>query len=479
MRKLINSAWSVVLIANFAAGCSLFKIFDNEEDSADRGYGSKDYVEALVSSAPSDWFSGDKKFALLNAQGRPAPHMFFDVDPAIEEEKRLLNFVAPTPEGSKIERGLNLASGQIYAKRKYCPQEDAWNKYPGEIYLPPYTAGVVPRTLDQLNRPQKIIVFGQQDYYQEYFLTNYFDARIVGGFIERICPERGCPRKDDWLSRLVLVGVQKDNEKYAKVRNLADLKKHVDWEAVKAFAANGGGGNNVGGNLYPAYRVGAEVGPGQAMAFLKRGSRVFLPRELEQMKNSCRRLYDYIWDSLASADEKDFEQKFRLNFYKFRDRYNTCSKYVYPASVNHDPDRHWFFAYLGAFYRLSEEGYYYDCRRGVWRTNPRLESGQRAFSRKEQLRNCEDGFLDQAMPRMVRFMEVLRERGRPSRRYVDYDNTSWGTHQKLYAWTDTDNKFLECSKDAKGNYLKNKLPVFPKDAPWKGSPKAKEKNGVK
>ena len=40
--------------------------------------------------------------------------------------------------------------------------------YSWKIYLPPFTVGFVPRMLDQLGKPQKVIVFGQAESFQKF-----------------------------------------------------------------------------------------------------------------------------------------------------------------------------------------------------------------------------------------------------------------------------------------------------------------------
>ncbi|MEX1099743.1 MAG: hypothetical protein WEB87_04915, partial [Bacteriovoracaceae bacterium] len=329
----------------------------------------------------------------------------------------------------------------------------------------PFTTGIVPRVLDQLNLPQKIIVFGQDGYYQKHFKSNYFDARIIGAYVERICPQRGCADKNSWLSRLALVGVQKDNKKYQNVHSVEDLKKIVDWKKTKAFIENSGM-NSVGGRLYPAFQMGAIVDASQAFYFLKENSHFFNNDDLKKMRIGCYKLYDHLWRNYSKSDASSFYAQFRENFLKYHKQYNTCSKYIYPSSINDDPKRHWFFVYLTGFHRMNKLGYFYDCSKGAWTSNPVLEGGKRAVSMKERFKYCSARHVNEAMKKMPRYLEVLKERSRNTYRYIDYDNSSWGAHSKLYSWVKHDNKVLTCSKDKDGNHFKIKLPTFPKDVKW-------------
>ena len=444
------------------AACAAF----NKNESPAEAFGTKKFAEALVSSIPAKWFGSPERFALVDREGEALPHLFFDVNPGMDKEGKNVNFIVTTPQNYPTEQTLDLSSGQLYLSRKYCAQSDVWGEYKKLIDLPPYTSGVVPRILDQLNRPQKIIVFGQADYFRNYFTSNFFDARVVGGYVEQVCLEGGCVEPGAWLSRLVLIGVQKDNKKFEGVQNLEDLKKIVDWPLVRAFVGNGGGRNNIAGGFYPAYRMGAQVDRSQAMAFLRKNSHFFGAQELSKMRTGCYKLYDYLWADFSQDSKESFEKKFKRNLEKYRDRFNTCAKYVYPSSINADPKRHWFFAYLSGFYQLSEMGYYFDCSRKTWSANPVTHEGKRLYSLRGQLRHCSKNSMDEAMAQLPRYLEVLKLNHRASLRYIDYDSSSLGTHQKLYSWVEQDNKFLECSKTKEGTFFKDEQETFPKDVKW-------------
>lgn len=465
---------------------------DESEVSA---YGSKEYAESLVSSIPARWFETVDRFSLKDSKGAPIPHLFFDTFARVNPKEKTLNFIALTPQNHPTEQGLDLASGQLYLKRKYCGHNDAWGKYEGEINRPPFTLGVVPRVLDQLNTPQKIIVFGQGGYYQKYFKQNYFDARVVGAFVEQECPRGACVNKGSWLSRLVLVGVQKGNEKYKDVKNVQDLKQLVDWPKVKAFIENGQGQNLIVSKFYPSVRMGALVDASQAFRFLKDYSHFFTNKKLKKMRIGCYKMYDYLWKDFSAAlaqkktlvekknslkdksiiliegeensiKESFFHKKFYSNFKRFHERYKTCSKYVLPSSVNADAKRHWFFSYLTGYHKLHELGYYFDCKRGSWASNPYIAKKEKVVPLERQFRGCSAKSLNRAMKTLPIFFENLKERSKQAFRYVDYDSGALGTHSKLYSWVEHDNKILSCSKDQNKKYFKHKLPTFPKDIRW-------------
>jgi len=483
--------------AGFLAICfySLNSCSTNDVDESEvSAYGSKDYAESLVSSIPARWFETVDRFSLKDSKGAPIPHLFFDTFARVNPKEKTLNFIALTPEGHPTEQGLDLASGQLYLKRKYCVQSDAWNRYEGEINLPPFTMGVVPRVLDQLNTPQKIIVFGQGGYYRKYFKRNFFDARVVGAYVEQTCPHGACVTKGSWLSRLVLIGVQKENKTYQSVKNVEDLKKLVDWPKIRAFIENGQGHNLIVEKFYPAVRMGAVVDASQAFRFLKDYSHFFTNLKLKQMRIGCYKMYDYLWKDFSiglaqrngkakekkelkdkniifvEGEEKNktsgFHKRFYKNFKRYHERYKTCSKYILPSSVNANPDRHWFFSFLTGYHKLHELGYFYDCKRGGWASNPYISKKEQVVPLDEQFRSCGEASFNRAMKTLPHFLNTLKERSKDSYRYVDYDNRAFGTHSKIYSWLEHDNKILSCSKDEKGEFFKHKLPTFPKDIRW-------------
>ena len=495
MRQLKYSFSGFLIISLiFLGSCSIMS--KSKTKNTATAFGSKDFAESLVSEVQGWWFKTVNRFSLKDSKGEAIPHLFFDAFPRVNPKEKTLNFIAVTPENYPTQQKLDLASGQLYLSRRFCRQSDAWGSYKGELNLAPFTEGFVPRILDQLNKPQKIIVFGQDGYYQKYFKSNFFDARVVGAYIEQSCPAGGCLEKGSWLSRLVLIGVQKGNKTYEDVKNVADLKEKVDWAKVQAFIENGSGQNVINQSLHPAFRVGAVVDASQAFHFLKENSHFFTNKSLKEMRIGCYKMYDYLWKDfnqstvvnddallkkLKDKDQKFFNKektelkaiiepfykRFAKNFIQFNERYKTCSKYIYPSSINGNPERHWFFAYLDGFHKLHGLGYYYDCSRNVWSPNPYISKNERAVSLKNQFRGCRDHDIDNAMETMPRFFEILKERSRPTFRYIDYDKTSLGTHSKIYSWVEHDNKVLSCSKDSEDKYFKHKLPTFLNDIRWK------------
>lgn len=449
-------------------------------------------ADEIVGKVIPKWFEGKREFLLEQASDEQTVHMFYDINPEIEVKKATLSYVAVTPQGSDFEFGLDPLSGQHFVNKSYCQQEDIWKSYKEMVYRPPFTLGVIPRLLDELGEPQNIIVFGDEGYIQENFLTNMFDARIVGGLIEQICPERKCLKLDEWQSRIVLVGVQKNLPRFSKVKSFADLKRKIDWKRAKAFIENGRGHNKVASSYYPAYRVGAEVSAEQALAYMNKNSIFLKKSKLLNIRKSCQKLYQSIWSDVGRDSDYEvkirslktnkerreyikthqltskslFSHRFKQAFSKHHKSYKTCLKYIYPSNINYDVERHWFLAYYSAVHLLHELGYSFDCYKGVWFKNAVLNNGQKEIPLSQEFKSCSAKKIDIAFERAMSFLDILRKKELKTYRYIDYDKGSFGTHNKVYSWTLLNNKHFKCKKRDIPD-LGQRFEAFPKDITWR------------
>lgn len=500
MKATAKRIFSVLFITLFVfSGCSGSKRSKKKKKSHesiadDYMFGDKDFAVGLLSVVKPKWFTTSERFGAKDLDGKTDAHLFFDTNPEISIKAKSVNFISVTEESSEYGYELDLVSGKHYLSRKYCDQDDAWKKYPDTINYPPFTIGIVPRLLDQLGLPQKIIVFGDPVYYKNLKKTNYFETRVVGGYVEQICDSGSCLTKDKWSSRLVLIGVQKGHPKYKKIKHVKEMSEVVDWEEVKAFINNGQGKNKTSDKFYPGYRMGATVGPDQAMNFLKKNSIMFSVAALKELQISCFKLYDHMWNVLAKRNfleekitskeqaKKKLEriQEYRRNydrlprlfykrfydFYKkFGTKYKTCSKYVRAASVNSKIDRFWFFTFVDSYFKLQDLGWAYSCSRKVWISNPVISKGRRSYSINDQFRDCNPRRFDAAFEYSTQHLNTLLTNNKKSYRFVAYDGTSLGTHNKLYTWVPYDGKELNCANKENREFVKT-LPFFPKDIKW-------------
>ena len=107
------------------------------------------------------WFSANQEHALEDNSGAKK-HLFFDAASTINWSEGTVKFVALTVADSKLSYMLDLASGQPLAKHEYCEQKDIFGDYRGKVNRPSYVQGFIPKVLDQMGEPQKIIYFSQK-----------------------------------------------------------------------------------------------------------------------------------------------------------------------------------------------------------------------------------------------------------------------------------------------------------------------------
>lgn len=483
-----------VLISYFFVSLLIVSCATSQEDQdIELTKGSKDFAEGLVSSVNTRWHTLAPEWAKLVGDDMKAPaHFFWDVNPEVVRSERTVNFVIENPEGSQNKYGIDITSGLHYTQGPYCEQSDIWKKSEEKIERPPFTIGIVPRVLDQLMMPQKIIVFGNGAYYRKYFRRNYFDARVVGAYIEQICPSGKCIGREKWKSRLVLIGVQNGNSDFLEVKNLRDLKQVIDWEQVKLFVENGQGKNIVLQKYAPGYRMGATVDSSQAFNFLSKHGHYFTIEKMKEMKVSCYKLYDYLYKNLGHENMLEtsansiqevkaktralkenkvkfqktdlFYHRFVKSFKKFHSQIKTCSTYVYPSNIKYDRDRHWFMTYILAFSKMHELGFVYDCSRRGWYPNPIQGAGRRSQALDRQMKYCTASSIDRAFESAVQTLGKERKSQRPSYRYITFDQGTIGTHNRMYSWVETDGKTLDCKKYKD---FQAKIISFPKDIRWK------------
>lgn len=483
-----------ILFVIFLTNCSSR---DKKLEADKMTMGAKPYLEGIVAQIPRRWFDTAQRFKLVDANNQKAKHLFWDVAPDINYANQTLNFVITTVANSDFNYELDLASGQRFASQKFCNQSDIWKNYEEFVNKPFFSIGIIPRVLDQQMRPQQILVFGDDQYYKNKYEDNYFDARVIGSFVLQDCPKGACLEQDSWNSRMVLVGVQKDNEEYKEVKTIVDLQKKIDWRGVKAFMENAFGRNTVANNVYPAFKMGPSISAGQAMYFLEKKSKHFSIKDIKNLKISCYRLYDYLWKNLSfdaaklkdkskvqnskiarfsKKEEKNkvdmelvtrpFYKRFIMDFKKYNKDFNTCSKFVYNSSVNYKQERFNFFTYFDALLKTYSLGNYFSCERKVWLENPLVDVGKRSVALDKMFKGCDDRDIDIAFESSVDYLFSLNQSNRASFRYIDYDKGVFGTHNKLYSWVKTSGRVLACQDDKDESFSKLAA-IFPNDIEWK------------
>lgn len=447
----------------------------------------------MLFNAEAKWFSHSDRFKIEHTGAGELTHMFYDPMPNFNSLDMTVSFVVETPRESEIRYGLDIVSGQHYVEDSYCHQEDVWEQFNDIIYKPSFNIGIIPRTIDELGKAQRIFVFGGDQKIQSYFKEKAFDARVIGALVEKNCFEGICFKKSQWKKNLILVGVYKGDDLYDDVKNLKDLKKLVNWPSVIAFIENAQGKNKVGDKYYPAFKVEAEMNGAYALDYMSKNAMILKTNKLSSIRNSCFKLYDEIWNEVAK--DSDFEKKMRqlktdterailikqtklkdktLFYKRFKKMFQknsrhlkTCFNYVYPSNINDSPQRHWFFARYWALHLLHDLGHNFDCVRGEWSKNGYV-AREKEKRKSKGFKRCSAKAIDLAFQKAPDVLDMLRGKKSRSYRYVSYDNKSYGTHNKLYSWVPYWGKVFDCKKKPEVEIRKRARAMrsFPRDIKW-------------
>jgi hypothetical protein len=418
----------------------------------------------FFNSLSPKWFSTNPNHALHDQSGQPVPHLFFDSSVEFNREKRSVNAIVVTPKNSMHAYDLDLQSGQKYYNHTYCKQSDVWNELSGSIERPSFGVAYIPGLLDQMGEPQKILVWTERKEFGESKNINFHKVRVLGGFIEQICPEGNCVGKGNWLSKLVFVGIDAEDSRLESVNSLTEFKKKYDWKTIKAVLSNINGRNYIGEKSYPAFKISSLIEFEDAFEFATKNS-IFLESEkLKKIQKSCHILYDKLWDEVGKA-ESNFSSKLTKFTGQYFNEISTCEKFVYHGNVNQDPEKFWFLSLMGIYFRLHRDGYYFDCGNRSWQRNIQNDVGRPVYDLKKDIRLCKDADIDAAMKFLPNFLNTLKAE-KDYYRFIEYDNHTFGTHNKLYSWVKVKNRKLDCSKDPNETF-RNKVRVYPEDVEWK------------
>ena len=433
------------------------------------------------------WFRINQEHALEDTLG-PKRHLFFDAQSRIDWGEGTVKFVALTPQDSRYSYGMDLASGQPFTQHEYCQQKDVWGQYSGNVHRPPYTQGFVPRVLDQLGTPQKIIYFSRKSVPRAF---EQYEARIIGGYVESLCPVMDCQKLGEWHSRLVLIGVDPEDPDLHEYR-IPQIKEKLNWPKVKGHIENIEGKNFLGNDTFPRWKASEPINLKETLSFFRKRAKFFKGKELLSVQKSCHELYDNLWtkvgevrlEDLAAESAEAVKQKlevisllrannepvgFLARFTDFTEKYYkdvlTCSKFIYSGNINQNPEKFWFINYVKAFYLLYQQGYYYHCGGNAWRRNILKENGDYFYSVQDTLKECKIDQIDMAMNYIPNFIRA--EKGKTSEflRFIDYDNQAMGTHEKIYNWVHFPHIKLTCSNDQHDRFLQS-LNVFVDDVSW-------------
>lgn len=456
------------------------------------------------------WLKGPDFIVPQSNELEDEHHAFFDGIPFSDSTNNELNVVLTTAKDSKFYYQLDTASGKVFRSKDLCPQKDVWDSYGSDIYLPPFSEAIVPRLLDQLGYPQKVIIFGEERYLPDSndFGKYSYRVRIIGGVLEQYCQFFPCGNNREWLSRLVLIAVNPRDPKFNKVTKLSQLKEKVNWDYTKAFLENYQGRLKRSNEYQPAYRALGEIQADEAFKFAFNNGYFFQLPQMKTLKKNCWGIYNFTWKGIEKVrvnqkkkvkdlikerktrvakqieqlfssnvieeeeidlriDELitvDFSVFFRYWYKKFGMAYSYCRRFVPAANHRVAPERHWTLDYLWLFMKLEELGYVYKCSKRAWIENPKLRDGTYTIDPIKEKENCTTWELDQAFVSAEQFVNALSINNRHFVRYVEYDTGIGGSHHRVYSWIEETGKQLEC----KEKYTrKDRATAFPPEVEWR------------
>lgn len=204
------------------------------------------------------------------------------------------------------------------------------------------------------------------------------------------------------------------------------------------------------------------------------------------LKRTCYKLYDRLWEEIGTDHPLEarlraatnlkaqaevmseiklnkrvlFDRRFRNAFRKYHDNYMHCSELVYPANINDNPDRLWFFSFYEIVNALYDQEYSYHCKRNIWIHESNKSKEHKTQRINQAFSECSIKDIDKSFGAAKILLQNLRAKNYASYRYIDYDNGGQGTHRKLYSWVPISSKRLECAKD---DVFFKAVDIFPKD----------------
>lgn len=446
-----------LFLVSFLFGCSTTPVDDKRD-------------ERLITAG---WLKIPFRFTHLDQNDGALTHPFFDIDPALKKERRLVNFFITNPEETSFLYDFDLYSGKLYKKRDYCPMDDIWDFYKGDVFKPNFTQGIVPRTFDENQKPQQIIVFSRDSQIEKFRLqpTHFDSARIVGSVILEACENYPCDLKSKWRSSQILFAVNAKDSAYSGINLLSELRNKVDWSYVKAMLVNQGGVHQVGKRYYPAFRLAREFNLEETFKYFEKNSKQVKLDELSTFRGECFKLYDSVWEKIEKirSEKHDQQSKF-LNFFKDfyqknSETFHQCQKLVRPANINENDKRLWFFTYLQAFTNLEKNGFYYSCNDKAWAYNPRVDDTHFFNDQNKELNRCRARDVEKAFDQAINGLSLMKNQINKSYRFVEYDTQRGGSHQKIYGWVEEESLAVVC-KDKKGSIKENQFDLFPQDVIW-------------
>jgi hypothetical protein len=430
----------------------------------------------------ASWFKLPLRFSHRDIDDSVEANPFFDIDPMIsnfsnkDSDNYRIHYFVTMPEESKYLYGFDLYSGKLYREREFCPQDDIWNNYTGDLITPNFLMGIVPRTYDQNKGPMRVLVISDKDTIEPFKeRPEHFDnARILGSIVIDHCANFPCDIPSNWKSSQILVGVSIRDQRYNTLNNFSELKNIINWTYARSFLTNMYGYHRIGRKYFPAYRISRELNLKDSLEYFKKTSSVLTSENMTKLlewRVGCMKLYDSVWEesekirALKYGQAEGFLKYFKEFYAKNSEEFYQCSKLVRPANIVENPRRLWFFSYLQAFTLLEKNGFYYSCYEHVWAYNARVDETKFYVDQNKELAKCRAKDFESAFEQTINGMSLMKNSTNRQFRFVEYDTVKGGSHQKIYGWLPQKEQNYACKYASKTPSL---IPfdIFPQDVAW-------------
>lgn len=465
LQNLSRSLLLASFCGAFLAGCS----------------GAKQVVVSEEKLIKPQWHKLPLRFADRDMDDNYTTHPFFDVASGVENKgsdeapKIKMRYFVSTPVESKYQYNLDVYSGRLYRDHAYCPTDDIWDFYRGDVLLPNFSQGFVPRVYDERGAPQRLFIFSDKSHVEfKHHPTHYDEAQIIGSIILESCENFPCDRNEKWKPSQILIGVHPKDSTFGQIETFTALKSKLDWSYTRVMVVNMNGVHSIGGKNFPAYRIAKELNAKDTwFYFQKKSNRLSNEKMLELVKwrESCTKLYDSLWEEsekirkLPRGQADSFLKLFQNFYLKDSETFYACQKLVRPGNIVEDNRRHWFFAYIQAFVLLEKNGFYFNCTDNAWAYNPKVDETRYFVNQSNELKRCRSRDFEKAFDQAINGMSLMKNQINRQFRFIEYDNYRGGSHQKIYGWVGTESRSLACKYDSK-NATSIPFDIFPQDVVW-------------
>ena len=159
-----------------------------------------------------------------------------------------------------------------------------------------------------------------------------------------------------------------------------------------------------------------------------------------------------------------------IDFYRTHGKdFKTCSKYARMGNYSVNREQFWFFVYFDLFFKMQDVGFVYSCDSLAWIKNFRNANGDWAYSQQTFLEECTPTSLDRGFETAANYMLERQRNDLEHYRFIGYDNSLGGSHQRIYNWVNFTGKKFRCvdPDDELANKKMINREIFSEMTPWR------------